>query len=138
MALHGARVARRHALRVRGEPLVADRRPVLAVRDEQVVARDLSGREQEREPDALRDLEQRAALEARLRPQPAVELRELVRARDVGGVVAQLVRRLPQLLEVAREDSDQTRSRSRAALERTEQVIDGAEPRSLADDAGGL
>src|SRR6185503_20427114 len=106
VALHRLAVRADDAPRVACEPLVAQRPPVLAVRDDEVLAPDAPRREEERDADALRDLEQRPALAVCLAPQPCEDRRELLRAGQRGGAVPQLRERPAKLRELDRRDVD--------------------------------
>src|SRR5215207_7256401 len=81
---------------VGGESLLAERLPVLSVRRDEVRPRDVPGREQEREPDAARDLEQRAVLAGGLEAKAPVDERELLLGRELRCSRSELLERCPQ------------------------------------------
>jgi hypothetical protein len=123
---------------IRGEALVAERQPVLAVGRHDVVAADRARGEHERERHAAADLQQAAALPLRLAPQPLVRPGELLARRQVGRARAQLAERRLQLGEGQGRDVDQSRCAAGRALEHSEQVVDGLCVGALGEHTGRL
>jgi hypothetical protein len=122
-----ARVRLADAPGVAREALVAHRPQILGVRLEDVLAADLPRGVEERQPHADGHLEQAPLLAIRLVDERGVDLIELVRAREVGCIAAEVGERLPQRLHLERREIDEARSGPARAFERREQVVDGAE-----------
>ncbi len=116
------RVGPRDAARVRGKPLFRDRAQVLAVRVEEVLASDMTGRVEEREADPDGDLEDARPLAPRRLEQPRVEPCEVLGARKRGRVAADVRERLAQGAQLERRDVDETRGRARHPFERAQEI----------------
>ena len=118
------RVGRADPAGVGREALVAHWPQILRVRVEQMLAADLARRVEEREPDSCGDLEKRALLPVRLRPQAGVGRCELRWRRKPTCVGAQVGQRLLERFDLKRWDVDQPCGRAAGSFERTEQVVD--------------
>jgi hypothetical protein len=131
---HRLRVRPADAERVRPEALVAHGLQILRVRVEHVLPAHVTGGIEEREAHPDRDFEQALLLAIGLVHEGGVDGGELVGARQPSRVLAQVAQRLPETLELERRDVDQPRRRTARALERREQLVDGAELRAACDD----
>ncbi len=123
---------------VGSEPLVADRAQVLRVRIEHVLAADLPGRVEERQPHPDGHLERRPALAVGLGEQRLVDQLQLRGCRQRLRVVAEIRERALQAFDLERRDVDQPRSRPARPLERREQVVDRRELGALREHARRL
>ena len=110
--------------RVRGEALVAQRLQILAVGIEHVLAADVAGGVEERDPDAGRHLEQAAPLAHGLGAEPVEERGHLLRRGQAARVGAQIGERALEGGDLERRDVDQAGGRPGAAFERREELVD--------------
>ena len=131
----GVGVGPRDAPRVGAEALLAERAQILAVRVEHVLAAHVTGRVEEREADAHRDLEQARALASRDLAQPVEDPCQLVRRGKRRRVPPDLLQRAPERLDLERWDVDQPRARAGDPFESAEQLVDRPRLRPLGQHA---
>ena len=123
---------------VRREPLLPDGPEVRRVGIEEMLATDLPGRVEECEADPDGHLEERPLLAIRLRDEPGVERRELLRSGEPGRVVAKVGERLLERIDFQRGDVDQPRRRAARALESPEQLVHRRDARVVRQHSGRL
>ena len=130
------RVRPRDAAGVGREALCRDRAEVLAVRVQQVLPADMPRRVEEGEADPDGHHKEAGTLAARHLAEAVEDTRELRRRRERGDVPSHVGKRAAQRGHLERRDVDQSRTRSREALERTEELVDRPRPRFLGERPG--
>src|SRR5262245_51164010 len=112
-------------------------RPVLAVRRHEVVAPNVARGRRKRQPDTGGHLEERSPFGACRGDQSIKEVRELRWRGKRGDAFPQLSERVSYLGEFEGRQVDDTRGGASGALQRADELVDGAEVRALPEQAGG-